>query len=76
VRPDAVDAWLDPTLTDPASVLELLATDAAELEAYAVSTEVNNVRNNGPDLLLPLAEAREEAEPDPDRGGPAQEPLV
>jgi putative SOS response-associated peptidase YedK len=76
VRPDAVDAWLDPTLTDPARVLELLATDAAELEAYAVSTEVNNVRNNGPDLLLPLAEAREEAEPDPDRGGPAQEPLV
>ena len=57
VRPDAVDAWLDPTLTDPARVLGLLATDAGELEAYAVSTEVNNVRNNGPDLLLPLAEA-------------------
>ena len=54
VRPDAVDAWLDPTLTDPARVLELLVTDAAELEAYAVSTEVNSVKNNGPQLLEPL----------------------
>jgi putative SOS response-associated peptidase YedK len=74
VRPDAVDAWLDPTLTDPERVLGLLASDAAELEAYAVSTEVNNVKNNGPDLLLPLTESDEQAvcgqEP------PAQEPLV
>jgi putative SOS response-associated peptidase YedK len=57
VRPDAIDAWLDPTLTDPDRVRELLATDAADLEAYAVSTEVNNVKNNGPDLLLPLRES-------------------
>jgi putative SOS response-associated peptidase YedK len=66
VRPDAVDAWLDPTLTDPARVLELLASDATELEAYAVSTEVNSVKNNGPQLLLPLAET----------APPEQEPLV
>jgi putative SOS response-associated peptidase YedK len=59
VRPDAIDAWLDPTLSDPGRVLELLATDADELEAYAVSTEVNSVKNNGPDLLLPLAETGE-----------------
>ena len=57
VRPEAVDAWLDPTLTDPARVLDLLVTDAAELEAYAVSTEVNSVKNNGPQLLEPLAES-------------------
>ena len=56
VRPDAVDAWLDPTLTDPDRVRELLATDATDLEAYAVSTEVNNVKNNGPQLLEPLPE--------------------
>ncbi len=30
------------------------------LEAYPVSTEVNNVRNNGPELVDPL----------PDRGQP------
>ncbi len=67
VRPDAVDAWLDPTLTDPERVLGLLQTDATELEAYAVSTDVNSVRNNGPDLLRPLPEESD---------GPAQEPLV
>ncbi|GAA3555302.1 SOS response-associated peptidase [Microlunatus spumicola] len=74
VRPDVVDAWLDPTLTDPDRVRGLLTSDAAELEAYAVSTEVNSVKNNGPELLLPLAESGGEpaATPDP----PAQEPLV
>jgi putative SOS response-associated peptidase YedK len=68
VRPDAIDAWLDPTLTDPARVLDLLATDADELEAYAVSTEVNSVKNNGPELLLPLPETVE--------GPPEQAPLL
>jgi putative SOS response-associated peptidase YedK len=70
VRPDSVDAWLDPTLTDPARVLALLATDATELEAYAVSTEVNNVKNNGPELLRPLADGESPEQ------GPDQEPLV
>jgi putative SOS response-associated peptidase YedK len=74
VRPEAVDAWLDPTLTDPGRVLELLVTDAAELEAYAVSTEVNSVRNNGPQLLEPLPEADG---PEADgSGSPGQEPLA
>jgi putative SOS response-associated peptidase YedK len=73
VRPDAVDDWLDPTLTDPGRVLELLATDADELEAYAVSTEVNSVKNNGPDLLRPLPTHPEPVE---GPGGPEQETLV
>ena len=72
VRPDAIDAWLDPSLTEPGRVLELLATDADALEAYAVSTEVNSVRNNGPDLLVPLAETP----PGSVQGPPEQEPLV
>jgi putative SOS response-associated peptidase YedK len=73
VRPESVDAWLDPTLSDPARVLDLLVTDAAELEAYAVSTEVNSVKNNGPQLLEPLP-----THPEPVEGpdAPAQEPLV
>lgn len=74
VRPDAVDAWLDPTLTDPQQALALLTSDAAELEAYAVSTQVNSVKNNGPGLLEPLPESGAGA------GGEqealAQEPLV
>jgi len=47
--------WLDPTLHDPAAVADLLAPAApGPLEAYPVSTQVNNVRNNGPGLTEPL----------------------
>jgi len=74
VRPDVVDAWLDPTLTDPDRVRGLLTSDAADLEAYAVSTEVNSVKNNGPELLLPLAESGDDPAGVPE--APAQEPLV
>lgn len=50
------DAWLDPGLTVPEAALELLqVTEPAALEAYAVSTAVNSVRNNDPTLLQPLA---------------------
>ena len=52
---DAIDAWLDPTITDPTRALELLAvTEAAALEAYAVSTEVNSVENNSRSLVEPI----------------------
>ena len=48
-------AWLDPATTDPADVLDLLVAAApGPLEAYPVSTAVNNVRNNGPGLVEPL----------------------
>jgi putative SOS response-associated peptidase YedK len=48
-------AWLDPMLTDQAEVKELLVpADAEQLEAYPVSTRVNSVRNNGPELIEPL----------------------
>jgi putative SOS response-associated peptidase YedK len=49
------DAWLDPSLTDPQAALGLLqVTEPAALEAYAVSTAVNSVRNNDASLLEPL----------------------
>jgi putative SOS response-associated peptidase YedK len=54
---DAIDQWLDPALTEPGQALALLSvTEAAALEAYAVSTAVNSVQNNDSSLLLPLAE--------------------
>ncbi len=55
VERDRYDAWLDPTLADR-EVLEGLLVPAApgRLEAYPVSTQVNNVRNNGPELVEPL----------------------
>jgi putative SOS response-associated peptidase YedK len=46
--------WLDPGRTEPAKVLDLLAkAPPSGLAAYPVSSEVNSVRNNGPQLLDP-----------------------
>jgi putative SOS response-associated peptidase YedK len=47
-----LDTWLDPKLTDPESVRELIASvPPPVLNPYPVSKAVNNVRNNGPELL-------------------------
>lgn len=54
VDPAHWEAWLDPHFDgDPAGLLD---PDAAVrgLEAYPVSTMVNAVRNNGPELIAPL----------------------
>ncbi len=52
---DEIDAWLDPT---PMSVDErlglLVPAVPGRLDAWPVSTEVNNHRNNGPQLIEPL----------------------
>jgi putative SOS response-associated peptidase YedK len=54
VERDRWAAWLDPR-TDKDSVLDLLVPAApGKLEAYPVSTMVNAVKNNGPELLEPL----------------------
>jgi putative SOS response-associated peptidase YedK len=56
VEPGRYAAWLDPTLTDPDELTGLLVPAApGRLEAYPVSTAVNSVKNNGPELLEPLA---------------------
>src|SRR3954451_18347017 len=55
VEPDRYAAWLDPSASDVDELKKLLVPAApGRLEAYPVSTAVNNVRNNGPDLLDPL----------------------
>ncbi len=55
VEPDARDAWLDPSPQDPATLLDLLVPAApGRLDAFPVSREVNDVRNNGPELVLPI----------------------
>jgi len=47
--------WLDPQTQDAETVGRLLAfAEPGRFDAYPVATEVNNTRNNGPDLLLPL----------------------
>lgn len=54
VAPDRWAEWLDPDFAgDPATLLDPAAT-AVDITAYPVSTLVNSVRNNGPELLEPL----------------------
>lgn len=49
------DAWLDPNQRDAAAVRHLLAPYALDdLEAVPVGTAVNNVKNEGPQLIEPV----------------------
>ena len=58
VPPMAWALWLDPGLEDPELARDLLTvTQPDDLDAYAVSTAVNSVANNTPDLVEPLAES-------------------
>jgi len=52
---DRWSAWLDPAPAPAGDLLGLLTPAApGNLDAYPVATMVNNVRNNGPELLDPL----------------------
>ncbi|MBB5936848.1 SOS response-associated peptidase [Streptomyces zagrosensis] len=54
-------AWLDPSRTDEESLRALLTPPPGGLlRAYPVSTDVSNVRNNGPELLAELPAPEEE----------------
>jgi putative SOS response-associated peptidase YedK len=56
VAPEHFDAWLDPGLQDPALLRALLTPpEAHEIGALAVSRRVNDPRNDGPELLEPVA---------------------
>ena len=56
VEPDRYRAWLDPDRSQQEDLFGLLVPAApGRLEAYPVSTEVNNVRNNGSQLVAPIA---------------------
>ncbi|KMS87882.1 SOS response-associated peptidase [Streptomyces sp. NRRL WC-3725] len=53
---DHYQTWLDPAHQDPDELRALLGQPAGgHLEARPVSTAVNNVRNNGPQLLEPVS---------------------
>ena len=57
VRRGDWDAWLDPSLTDPDAIRGLMHVPGPdEMVAHAVSTRVNKVGNDGPDLISPLEE--------------------
>jgi len=62
VERESYQRWLDPAITDAEDLASLLVPAApGRLEAYPVSTAVNNVRNNGPELVAPLAPEDEPA---------------
>jgi putative SOS response-associated peptidase YedK len=72
--------WLDPDLQDQAQLAHLLAPAVSSgLVTTPVSTKVNSVRNNGPELIEP---ARDDAangsagEPPARDGGPDQSPAT
>jgi putative SOS response-associated peptidase YedK len=72
--------WLDPTLRDPDDVRALIVPEPpGRFVALPVSTRVNSVRNNGPELLAPAAQEDLLGVLDPATGelisGPAPEPL-
>ena len=55
VEPGRYDRWLDPRVSDVESLRGLLVPAMpGVLRAFPVSTAVNNVRNDGPQLVEPL----------------------
>ena len=53
VRPEDYTRWLDPGVREPETVRDVLMPfPAEEMIAYPVSTLVNNVKNEGPELIV------------------------
>ncbi|MFM1918092.1 MAG: hypothetical protein RJB01_1607 [Actinomycetota bacterium] len=51
------DVWLESS-TSPEELMSLMANEPrVAMEAYPISTKVNSVRNNGPDLIAPIPPA-------------------
>jgi putative SOS response-associated peptidase YedK len=72
IAPDSWDDWLDPANHDKSLMMAMMApattSGSGGLTSHRVSTTVNSVRNNGPDLIEPLSPG---AEPGPPAGGGA-----
>lgn len=57
IHPDDAEFWMDREIEEPEALAPLLQPIAAEdMDMIPVSTRVNNVRNNGPELIEPIAE--------------------
>jgi putative SOS response-associated peptidase YedK len=66
ITPDHWSDWLDPAYDDPADLMPLLAPAASGgLISYPVSTEVNSVRHNGPELIERIELGPAGRDPDP-----------
>lgn len=57
VKPADYERWLDPAMTDPEALADMLRPyPAGEMSARRISTLVNSPRNNTPAILEPLPE--------------------
>jgi putative SOS response-associated peptidase YedK len=54
LSPDDAEAWLDPEQKQEALLQFLRPCPADEMEAFPVASLVNNVKNDGPELIEPL----------------------
>jgi putative SOS response-associated peptidase YedK len=60
VAADDYSRWLDPELHNPVEIRTMLTPyPADEMKAYPISTLVNNAKNEGPELIRPMAEETE-----------------
>lgn len=75
---EAWDRWLDPARTEGEALGELksllVPSPDGSLKLYPVSRRVNDVRNDGPDLVEPIAES-EVASGAGSAGGPTRDPA-
>lgn len=56
LKPEDYDLWLDPGMTDPAGVSELLKPfDARLMKKYPVNTRVGNADNDDPECIREIA---------------------
>jgi putative SOS response-associated peptidase YedK len=57
LRKEDEEEWLSPEVTDPVEIMHFLQPfPAKDMEAYEISTAVNNVRNDGEELIKPLGD--------------------
>jgi len=55
VEPEDYARWLDPDLTDPDQVMDILASRPwLDMQAYRVGSQVNSPKNEDPALIEPL----------------------
>ncbi len=58
VKPADYERWLDPAITDPAALADILKPyPAEEMTAYRISPRVNSPRNNDPAITEPFEQA-------------------
>jgi putative SOS response-associated peptidase YedK len=63
LKPEDYDLWLDPGMTDPAGVADLLNPfDARLMKKYPVSSRVGNADNDDPEIIKEVTPSQPQPE--------------